>query len=74
MRNRRNLRVLLPFFFSLVFLARFGLWTAHGAVPEAPTLEGKPAPDFALPSLDGKVIQLSEYRGKVVLLDFWHTY
>ncbi|MBI3989959.1 MAG: redoxin domain-containing protein [candidate division NC10 bacterium] len=42
---------------------------------ETTPLEGKPAPGFALPSLaDGKLINLSDYRGKVVLLDFWHTY
>jgi hypothetical protein len=32
-----------------------------------------PAPEFTLPSLvGGKPISLSEYRGKVVLLNFWH--
>jgi peroxiredoxin len=29
------------------------------------------APDFALRSADGKNLRLSEYRGKVVLLNFW---
>ncbi len=32
---------------------------------------GKPAPDFSTIDLDGKPISLQQYRGKVVLLDFW---
>lgn len=33
-----------------------------------------PAPDFSLPSLDGKTVRLSEFTGKsVVLIDFWST-
>ncbi len=32
---------------------------------------GKPAPDIVGEDLDGKVFKLSDYRGKVVLLDFW---
>lgn len=34
---------------------------------------GLPAPDFSAVTLDGSTITLSEYRGKYVLLDFWHT-
>jgi peroxiredoxin len=34
----------------------------------------KNAPDFALRDSDGKVIRLSDYRGKVVLVDFWATW
>lgn len=40
--------------------------------PHAP--ERRPAPDFTLPQLDGQPLQLSSYRGKVVLLDFWATW
>src|SRR5262249_51795303 len=32
---------------------------------------GKPAPEIAGLDLDGKPFKLSEYKGKVVLLDFW---
>ena len=32
------------------------------------------APNFTLPSLDGRPVQLRELRGKVVLLNFWATW
>ncbi len=34
----------------------------------------KPAKDFTLPTLDGKQLSLSTYKGKVVLLNFWATW
>lgn len=32
------------------------------------------APDFEIPTLDGKKLKLSGYRGKAVLLNFWATW
>jgi peroxiredoxin len=36
--------------------------------------QGEPAPDFSLPGLDGQMVRLADYRGKVVLLNIWATW
>lgn len=35
---------------------------------------GKPAPYFALPDSSGNFIRLSEYKGKILLIDFWASW
>lgn len=37
-------------------------------------LVGQPAPDFALKSASGENLRLSEYRGDVVMVNFWATW
>ena len=37
-------------------------------------LEGQKAPDFALKSSTGENLRLSEYRGDVVMINFWATW
>ncbi|MEJ2602062.1 MAG: TlpA disulfide reductase family protein [Gammaproteobacteria bacterium] len=37
-------------------------------------LDGQQAPDFALKSLAGENLRLSEYRGDVVMINFWATW
>jgi len=32
------------------------------------------APSFTLPTLDGRQVSLEQFRGKIVLLDFWATW
>ena len=51
---------------------------AGSAFAQQPTIRfvrnPDPAPAFELAGLDGKAVSLAEYRGKVVLLNFWATW
>lgn len=54
------------------FLA-FGLMLLLlGACSQGSAIEiGKQAPEFSLPDIDGKTVSLSDFTGKVVILDFF---
>jgi peroxiredoxin len=39
-----------------------------------PLQEGKPAPHFTFPDLDGRKVSLPDFRGKVVLVNIWATW
>lgn len=39
-----------------------------------PPLVGSPAPEVSLKDLQGQDVKLSDFRGKVVLLNFWATW
>jgi peroxiredoxin len=48
--------------------------SVRAANPVKPDKERKPAPEFALKDADGKTVHLEDYKGKVVLLDFFATW
>ncbi|HOG48157.1 MAG TPA: TlpA disulfide reductase family protein [Anaerolineae bacterium] len=39
-----------------------------------PATKGQEAPDFSFQTTDGKTVRLSDYRGKVVLVNLWATW
>src|ERR1035438_5116318 len=47
--------------------------SASLAKPDAPGGE-KPAPDVTLKDLDGKDVSIAQYKGEVVLVNFWATW
>lgn len=44
------------------------------SVSQKPAKAAKPAPEIAGVDADGNQFHLSDYRGKIVLLDFWAAY
>jgi peroxiredoxin len=48
--------------------------TVSGALDSGAPAKGEPAPDFALPTLDGETMRLSSLRGTPVVLNFWATW
>jgi peroxiredoxin len=73
-----NFRAIILIFLAVaagvVFLALNQQKTLRGSFEPAMLEVGRPAPDFTLPGLDGKMVSLSDYRGKVVLVNIWATW
>jgi peroxiredoxin len=58
----------------LVFGFQLARRNSRGVVNAGPNMKGQTAPDFALESLEGKTVHLSDFSGKGVLLNFWATW
>jgi peroxiredoxin len=72
MRPRRinPVFMVLVLLVTLVGLPTFDVWSMGSRVPTVGTL----VEDFHLTDLEGKSQSLSQYRGKIVLVNFWATW
>ncbi len=70
--TNRKIWALLAGAAVLVFSSCSSSTSAH--VSRASSQGRKPAPDFTLQDANGASVKLSDYRGKVVLLNFWATW
>lgn len=68
------------FFAALLVAGPFWLWTSRlpatanpGELSPEPAV-GRIAPDFTLTTVEGETLQLSQLRGKPVVLNFWATW
>ncbi len=64
-----------------ISLLIFVFWNTSGAVGDPMTAvgavkfnKGTVAPEFNIENLAGKRVRLADFRGKVVLLNFWATW
>lgn len=67
---RNRIRAVIAISTAVIGIASLGVAltpTARAGVPA-------PAPDFALPAMDGSEMRLSDLRGQVVMINFWATW
>ena len=69
-KKTNSVFVVITLLVALVGLPAFDVWSMGSRVPTV----GMQAEDFRLTDLAGKEQSLSQYRGKIVLLNFWATW
>jgi peroxiredoxin len=63
-----------PYFWSIVAVATVVTTAWVGRARYRAVLAGAAAPEFAVLSMKGDTVRLSDYRGRVVLLNLWATW
>lgn len=72
----RNLALLVTLVLAVLGFTLYyaGMPPATAPVPQPDKTVYQPVPDFAFTDLAGRQHQLSTYRGKVILLNFWASW
>lgn len=69
---RRMLFSAVPIMMSLFILSAFSVKQYQALAGDAQSL--KVAPDFTISDIHGNPLRLSDFKGKVILIDFWATW
>jgi peroxiredoxin len=59
---------------AMALMLRMQQPTATSGTDSAPSPSGSVAPPFTLMDVNGGMVSLSDFKGKVVILDFWATW
>lgn len=59
---------------TVAVMAALGWGLIHPASPAPPNLVGRPAPNLTVRSLDGPVLQLADFKGRPVVVNFWASW
>lgn len=70
----RYLCVILILLISLSFTAEGGEDEFYSRIRINPIKGNKKAPDFSLKDLNGKGVEIKQFKGKVIFLNFWATW
>ncbi len=62
------------FTLTLLLLFLSPLFAQHAAWADSAQGSPKAAPEFTLSDINGKKVSLSDFKGKVILLNFWGTW
>jgi peroxiredoxin len=66
--------VVLVFLAVAALIVLFAQKQNNSYLKFSPLRLGQPAPNFTFPGLDGKMVSLSDHRGRVVLVNIWATW
>jgi peroxiredoxin len=69
-----NARALMPLLSKEVQQSSFGKQIYAALALDEKTAKGKQAPVFAMEDVDGKKVNLTDFKGKYVLVDFWASW
>ncbi len=74
-KTQKSISPALRLFFAMMFAVVLYSAPVIAAPQLLQEVSGRPmAPDFSLPDLDGKKTSLSDFKGKIVIVNFWATW